>query len=65
MRGIEWHRSSSRALEQNGIAERNVRTVTEIMRALHTFGCRVFWLNPDHNKLKSIADEGIYGGQNF
>lgn len=34
-RGIEWHRSSSRAPEQNGIAERSVRTVTEKMRALH------------------------------
>lgn len=34
-RGIEWHKSSSRAPEQNGIAERSVRTVTEKMRALH------------------------------
>ena len=34
-RGIEWKRSSSHAPEQNGIVERNVRTVTEKMRALH------------------------------
>lgn len=34
-RGIEWHKSSSNAHEQNGIVERNVRTVTEKMRALH------------------------------
>lgn len=34
-RGIEWHRSSSHAPEQNGIAERNVRTVTEKICALH------------------------------
>ncbi|KAI0991833.1 hypothetical protein K3495_g16354, partial [Podosphaera aphanis] len=34
-RGIEWQKSSSIAPEQNGIVERNVRTVTEKMRALH------------------------------
>ncbi|POS82500.1 hypothetical protein EPUL_006648, partial [Erysiphe pulchra] len=34
-RGILWHKSSSHAPEQNGIAERAVRTVTEKMRALH------------------------------
>ncbi|KHJ33989.1 putative serine threonine protein kinase domain protein [Erysiphe necator] len=34
-RGIEWHKSSLHALEQNGIAERNVRTVIEKMRVLH------------------------------
>ncbi|KAI1005872.1 hypothetical protein K3495_g2356 [Podosphaera aphanis] len=34
-RGIEWKKSSSHAPEQNGIVERNVRTVTEKMRALH------------------------------
>ena len=34
-RGVEWHKSSSHAPEQNGIVERNVRTVTEKMRALH------------------------------
>ncbi|KAI0993028.1 hypothetical protein K3495_g15156, partial [Podosphaera aphanis] len=34
-RGIEWSKSSSHAPEQNGVAERNVRTVTEKMRALH------------------------------
>lgn len=33
--GIEWHRSLSHAPEQNGVAERNVRTVIEKMRALH------------------------------
>lgn len=112
-RGIEWHRSSSHAPEQNGIAERNVRTVIEKMRALHlqsglplrlwpviltasinilnmtpnkisphspyfsvfqqkpkiqslhSFGCRVFWLDPDQNKLNSKAKEGIYAGTEF
>ena len=112
-RGIEWHRSSSHAPEQNGIVERNVRTVTEKMRALHLqsglplllwplilaasiyilnvtpnsvspnspyysvfhtmpkihnlhpFGCRAFWLEPDSNKLKSKAREGIYVGCEF
>ncbi|KAI0994599.1 hypothetical protein K3495_g13583 [Podosphaera aphanis] len=34
-RGIEWSKSSSHAPEQNRIAERNVRTVTEKMRVLH------------------------------
>lgn len=34
-RGILWHKSSSHAPEQNGIAERTIRTVTEKMRALH------------------------------
>lgn len=34
-RGIEWHKSSSHAPEQNGIIERNVRTVTEKMRSLY------------------------------
>lgn len=34
-RGIQWHKSSSHAPEQNGIAKRTVRTVTEKMRALH------------------------------
>ncbi|CCU76537.1 serine/threonine protein kinase domain protein [Blumeria hordei DH14] len=34
-RGIDWIKSSSHAPEQNEIAERNVRTVTEKMRALH------------------------------
>ncbi|KAI0995619.1 hypothetical protein K3495_g12561 [Podosphaera aphanis] len=34
-RGTTWHRFSSHAPEQNGIAERAVRTVTEKMRALH------------------------------
>ncbi|KAI0999781.1 hypothetical protein K3495_g8414 [Podosphaera aphanis] len=33
--GIEWRKSSSYAPEQNGITERNVRTVIEKMRALH------------------------------
>ncbi|KAI1002177.1 hypothetical protein K3495_g6025 [Podosphaera aphanis] len=33
--GIEWRKSSSHAPEQNGITERNVRTVIEKMRALH------------------------------
>lgn len=27
---------------------------------LYPFGCRDFWLNPDQNKLKSKANEGIY-----
>ncbi|KHJ30956.1 putative serine threonine protein kinase domain protein [Erysiphe necator] len=33
--GIEWQRSFSHAPEQNGIVERNFRTITEKMRALH------------------------------
>ncbi|KAI1006897.1 hypothetical protein K3495_g1322 [Podosphaera aphanis] len=112
-RGIEWLKSSSHAPEQNGVAERNVRTVTEKMRALHLqsglllklwplilraainilnvtpkshatkspyfavfnrmpniktlhqFGCRAFWLDPDQNKMKSKAKEGIYVGSEF
>ncbi|KAI0997709.1 hypothetical protein K3495_g10481 [Podosphaera aphanis] len=111
--GIEWHKSSSHAPEQNGIVERNVRSVTEKLRALHLqsglpirlwplilaaaiyilnvtpnsvspnspyyslfhtmpkihnlhpFGCRAFWLEPDSNKLKSKAREGIYVGSEF
>ncbi|POS85366.1 hypothetical protein EPUL_004436 [Erysiphe pulchra] len=34
-RGIEWQKSSSHAPKQNGIVERNVRTVTEKMRTFH------------------------------
>lgn len=34
-RGIEWHKSSSHAPEQNGISERNLRSVIGKMRALH------------------------------
>ncbi|KAI1002152.1 hypothetical protein K3495_g6047 [Podosphaera aphanis] len=114
-RGIEWSKSSSHAPEQNGIAERNVRTVTEKMRALHInsglplklwplifnaainilnitpnvnaskpplftvynktpniknlhpFSCRVFWLDPEQNKLKAKAKakEVIYVGSKF
>ena len=32
---------------------------------LHPFGCQVFWLDPDQNKLNSKAIEGIYAGTEF